>query len=676
MAITKLVLAACWAMHASVSVSGHYMPGVKTLTFKEGEEVELKVNAITSIHTQIPKPYYNLPFCEPEGGPKMASENLGEFITGNKVQSSPYTINMLQEMYCQKVCQKTLDAGSARLLKSHILRAYHNNWIIDNLPSAAIGATEGKRQKHYAGGFPIGFVDSKAPVRTKGVKKEKRKARKKRLGLADVYVYNHVNIVLDYHKPADAKDEGYRVVGFSVEPMSIKHNFLGDYQWDGKSDDGWKKMLSTCTATEHMVRNNIQSNQVVASGEKILYTYDVTWKESDVAWSSRWDVYLNEEGLVPAEVHWYSITNSIFVVVFLSLLIISVLVKNLKNDIANYNTLAAELLDEEEDDDDEVDETGWKLVHADVFRPPSNFPMLYCVLVGSGTQLLISLFATICLAAVGFLNPSRRGSMMTCVLVLFMLFGIVAGYVSSRLYKAFRGRAWQLCTVCTAIFFPGLCFAVFLFFNTVLAFYKSSGSVPFLDILILAVMWCGVSIPLVFVGAFFGFKKEAMQFPTVTSTIARQIPQPSSLLLSPKVAIFYAGLIPFSGAYVELFFIMSSLWMDQYYYVFGFTFIVFLILLLTCAEVAVLLVYYQLLNENHRWWWFSLMCGGSVSFLFFGYSVVWFASLEGSRYLFTYALYFGYTFLMCFAIFLVCGSFSTLVCLWFVKKIFAAIKVD
>jgi transmembrane 9 superfamily protein 2/4 len=358
------------------------------------------------------------------------------------------------------------------------------------------------------------------------------------------------------------------------------------------------------------------------------------------------------------------------------LLIISVLVKNLKNDIANYNTLAAELLDEEEDDDDEVDETGWKLVHADVFRPPSNFPMLYCVLVGSGTQLLISLFATICLAAVGFLNPSRRGSMMTCVLVLFMLFGIVAGYVSSRLYKAFRGRAWQLCTVCTAIFFPGLCFAVFLFFNTVLAFYKSSGSVPFLDILILAVMWCGVSIPLVFVGAFFGFKKEAMQFPTVTSTIARQIPQPSSLLLSPKVAIFYAGLIPFSGAYVELFFIMSSLWMDQYYYVFGFTFIVFLILLLTCAEVAVLLVYYQLLNENHRWWWFSLMCGGSVSFLFFGYSVVWFASLEGSRYLFTYALYFGYTFLMCFAIFLVCGSFSTLVCLWFVKKIFAAIKVD
>jgi transmembrane 9 superfamily protein 2/4 len=671
MALTKVVVAACLAMQLA-TVSAFYMPGVKAKTFEKGQEVELKVNAITSIHTQIPKPYYRLPFCEPAGGAKMASENLGEFITGNKVQSSPYNINMLQELYCQKLCQKTLDVTGTRLLKSHIMRAYHNNWIIDNLPSAAIGAADGIKQKHYAGGFPIGFIDSKSPD-TKG-KKERKRDKRKRMGSAQAYVYNHVNIVLEYHQPSAT--EGYRVVGFSVEPMSIKHSFLGGYEWDGESDEGLKKSLSTCTNSEHMVRDNIQENQKVAEGEKIVYTYDVFWKESPVAWSSRWDVYLNEEGLVPPQVHWYSISNSIFVVVFLSLLIISVLVKNLKKDIATYNSMTSGLIADEEEDEEEIDETGWKLVHADVFRPPSNFPMLYCVLVGSGTQLLVSLLITICLGAIGFLNPSRRGGMMNAVLVCFMLCGILAGYVSSRLYKAFRGRAWQLCTVSTALFFPGMCFTVFLFFNVVLAFYKSSGSAPFLDILILAAMWCGVSIPLVFVGAFFGYKKEAIQFPTVTSTIARAIPEPSSFLLSPRVAIWYAGLIPFSGAYVELFFIMSSLWMDQYYYVFGFTFLVFLILLLTCAEVAVLLVYYQLLNENHRWWWFSLMCSGSVSFLFFGYSIVWFGTLEASRMFFTYLLYFGYTFLMCFTIFLVCGSFGSLVCFWFVRKIFAAIKVD
>ena len=477
----------------------------------------------------------------------MASENLGEFITGNKVQSSPYAINMLQDMYCHKVCQKTLNPMDARILKQHVVRGYHNNWIIDNLPSASVGSTDaGQKQKHYAGGFPIGFVDQQSG-----------KSR-------DSYVFNHVNIILEYHQPEGVQD-GYRVVGFSVEPFSVAHTFLGGYDWDGVAKEGYNKVLSSCTSNQHMTKDSVQKNQLVKPGEKILYTYDVIWKKSGKEWSSRWDVYLNEEGLVPPQVHWYSISNSIFIVLFLSLLIISVLVKNLKKDIANYNAIA-QLADEEEDED--YDESGWKLVHADVFRPPSNFPMLYCVLIGSGVQLTASSLITIGLAAVGFINPSRRGSMMNATLVWFMLCGVLAGYVSSRLYKAFRGRAWQLCTVCTAILFPGTCFSMFLFFNTILAFYHSSGSAPFLEIVILAVMWCCVSIPLVFVGAFFGYKKDAMSFPTVTSTIARAIPVPP-MTLNPKIAMFAAGLIPFSGAYVELFFIMSSLWMDQYYYVFA-----------------------------------------------------------------------------------------------------------
>ena len=644
------------------STSAFYMPGVKPQSFKKGDKVELKVNAITSIHTQIPKPYYLLAFCKPEGGPKMASENLGEFITGNKIQTSPYTINMLEDMYCQKLCQVDLNPHKAKMFHLHILRGYHNNWIIDNLPSAAIGSAKaGQRQKHYAGGFPIGFVDTASG----------QPKKKNRIGLnKDVYIFNHVNIILDYHQPDPTKDE-YRVVGFSVEPLSVKHNFSGGFKWDGKAQDGFTKPLETCPKGEHMSRKMIKMNQKVVPGETIMFTYDVIWKNSPVAWSSRWDVYLNEDHLVSPKVHWYGISNSIFVVLFLSLLIVSVLVKNLKKDIAGYNAV---LLDDEEDDVD-ADKSGWKLVHADVFRPPSNFPMFYCVLVGSGVQLTISTVITVVLAAIGFLNPSRRGSMMNAILVTFMLCGILAGYVSSRLYKSFRGRAWQVCTVLTAVLYPGICFTLFVAFNTVLAFYKSSGSAPFLDILILAAMWCCISIPLVFIGAFFGYKKEAISFPTVTSTIARAIPD-APPMFNPKFCMCAAGVIPFASAYVELFFMMSSLWMKQYYYVFGFTLIVFCILLISCAEITVLFVYYQLVHENHRWWWFSMLSGGSVAAYFFMYSIVWFKSLESSRMFFTYLLYFGYMFLMSFGLFLITGCVSTLTSLWFVRKIFGAIKVD
>jgi transmembrane 9 superfamily protein 2/4 len=633
------------------STTGFYIPGVAPQTFQRGDEVPMKVNSMTSIHTQVPKDYYRLPFCRPSEGPKMASENLGEFLTGNKIQNSPYTLNMLTEAYCVKLCQVKLSKLEAAKLKLHVKYGYHNNWIIDNLPSAAVGLTAaGEKQKHYAGGFPIGFIASDTK---------------------EAYIYNHVNIIVDFHQ-RDPAVEGYRVVGFAVEPMSIHHEFQGGYDWDGIETEGWTKPLSTCSANTHMERSMIRANQIVKPGEKIMYTYDVTWHSSETVWASRWDVYLSEDHLVPAQVHWYSITNSILVVLFLSLLVVSILVRNLKRDIAGYNAIAA-LADEEKDDD--IDETGWKLVHADVFRPPDNMPILYAVFIGTGVQLFFTTLCIISFSAIGFLSPARRGSLMIATLVFYMLCGIIAGYFSARLYKAFRGRQWQLCTVLTATFFPGIAFFMFVFFNIILFFLHSSASAPLLDVVIVAAMWCCISIPLVFLGAYFGYKAETMEFPTVTSTIARAIPPPPALL-HPFVGMTVTGIVPFAAAYVEFFFIMTSMWMDQFYYVFGFTLIVFLILCITCAEVTVLLVYYQLCAENHRWWWYSFFTSGSTAFYMFVYSIFWFRTLEASRMVMTYLLYFGYMFLFSFGILLVTGTVGALTSLWFIRKIFSTIKVD
>jgi len=204
---------------------------------------------------------------------------------------------------------------------------------------------------------------------------------------------------------------------------------------------------------------------------------------------------------------------------------------------------------------------------------------------------------------------------------------------------------------------------------------RSSGAVPFLDVLILAAMWCCVSIPLVFIGAYFGYKRDTIEYPTVTSTIARAIPPPNTHL-NPNFNIAVAGLIPFIAAYVELFFIMTSLWMDQYYYVFGFTLIVYLILLITCVEITILMVYYQLCMENHRWWWFAIGCSGSVSVYLFLYSIVWFHSLHPSNIFMTYLLYFGYMFLISLAMFLATGMAGAVASFWFIRRIFASIKVD
>jgi transmembrane 9 superfamily protein 2/4 len=69
-----------------------------------GAGVPLMVNKILSSKTLSPIYYYLLPFCTPDGGPTINKENLGELLAGDRIQSSPYYLEMTKDMYCEQVC--------------------------------------------------------------------------------------------------------------------------------------------------------------------------------------------------------------------------------------------------------------------------------------------------------------------------------------------------------------------------------------------------------------------------------------------------------------------------------------------------------------------------------------------------------------------------------------------
>lgn len=64
-------------------------------------------------------------------------------------------------------------------------------------------------------------------------------------------------------------------------------------------------------------------------------------------------------------------------------------------------------------------------------------------IAGNNQVLGMTLF-TMMFALFGFLSPSNRGGLMTALLLLFVLMGLVAGYVSSRMYKSFKGVEWKM----------------------------------------------------------------------------------------------------------------------------------------------------------------------------------------------------------------------------------------
>jgi len=354
-------------------------------------------------------------------------------------------------------------------------------------------------------------------------------------------------------------------------------------------------------------------------------------------------------------------------VLFLSVMIAVILLRALRSDIASYN--------DPSNLEEAKEESGWKLVHGDVFRPPATYPMLFSVFVGSGVQLCCMGIATLSFALLGLLSPANRGSLITAFILLFVFMGSFAGYYSSSTYKMFRGILWKQNTLMTAFFFPGVVFAVILSLNLILSCLQSSGAIPFGSLFTLLFLWFCVSVPLVFLGSFFGYKREIATFPVRTNQIPRAIPQ-QQWYMHPFITCLLGGILPFGAVSVELYFIMSALWLHQIYYIFGFLFLVMIVLVVTCAEVSILLCYFQLVNEDYRWWWRSFLHAGSCAF-YTGLYAVWYhlTELEMPG-LVPVLLYYGYMFIICFTFFLVTGTIGYLSCFWFNCQIYASIKVD
>merc|ERR1719375_1150653 len=199
---------------------------------------------------------------------------------------------------------------------------------------------------------------------------------------------------------------------------------------------------------------------------EVIYTYDVKWEYSPIKWASRWDLYLY---MGDDQIHWFSIINSLAIVLLLTGIVAMIMMRTLRRDFNRYN---------EQDKEDLQEESGWKLVHADVFRPPPNSIFL-CASLGTGMQLLSMSVICIFCAMLGFLSPANRGGLLTATILLFVLMGVPAGYFSGSLYKQLKGDNWKRITMLTASLFPGTVFCCIMLLNTFLWIKRSSGAIPF-----------------------------------------------------------------------------------------------------------------------------------------------------------------------------------------------------
>jgi transmembrane 9 superfamily protein 3 len=372
----------------------------------------------------------------------------------------------------------------------------------------------------------------------------------------------------------------------------------------------------------------------LSAGTQLDFTYSVDWAPSSTPFHRRFDRYLDYDffehqvrgaveraaappppdprlsGSAPAplgvprlaQIHWFSIFNSFMMVIFLTGIVSLILMRTLRKDYAKYARETGDL----DDLDQELDESGWKQVHGDVFRAPPNLT-LFCALVGTGSQLATMVF-------------------------LMILFA-----TATTLYM---GRGAMLYT---AGLFPGLCLALTLVLNSVALMYKSLAAVPFTSILMVLLIWVFLAVPLCIIGTILGRNwSGAADFPCRVNAIPRLIPD-KRWYARPPVLICLGGVLPFGSIFIEMYFVFTSFWNYKFYYVYGFMFLVYVILTIVTICVTIVVTYFLLNNEDYRWPWTSFAASCSTAGYVFLYSVYYFFVKTKMSGFFQTVFYFGYS---------------------------------
>jgi len=117
------------------------------------------------------------------------------------------------------------------------------------------------------------------------------------------------------------------------------------------------------------------------------------------------------------------------------------------------------------------------MIHGDVFRTPP-YLNLFSAIIGAGAQIFATFLVLLVCVLIGAFRVTKRGALLTSMILIYALCGVVGGIVTGRLFKQLKGKNWVWNTVLTSTIFPFPLAIIFTWVNAVAWRHGSTAALP------------------------------------------------------------------------------------------------------------------------------------------------------------------------------------------------------
>jgi len=605
-------------------------------SYRSGDKVSLISGTVNSFKTQIPFDLYYLDICAPEDILPIPS-NLGERLLSGKSYQTGFELSINESKIGQLLCKKKISKTAFKRINNLIQKEYFVNYFLDNLP---VGLAQtyfniSTKKIKYNTGVPIGFVrDNKVFINNYF-----------RINVQ----LNKINLPVLLNKTRrDDDDEymnttAYDIIGFTIEPFSIKMN---------SANDKINKIINSEIKYE---------NQLFNVSEEIIFRYDTFYTYTDTIYEDRYFKFFYGDKFI----HSNSIYISGCIIIILLIILSYIYLRAIKSE--------KEIINEKVSSEESINEYGWRNIAFDVFRRPKRSDIL-SALMGTGLQLLIMLLYSFSFVVLGIIQPKSGGSYFTLLVMVYIFLSLISGYSSARFYKMVHGLNWLRVCVFTAIIFPMILILALSSTNFLYYLEGSTTYIQFKNFFSLFSLWIIGTIPLIFIGTMVGLSQQRTRMPCEVNPVPGIITKNNyPWYLRARYAWLLTGFPPFFAIFVELFYIMDSLWKQDFYALSKYLLLSIIILVITSSLIGILFTYLNLCKGDYRWWWKSFIISASPSIYLVIFSIFYLFKLSFKQ-ITSVFIYLNFMILFSVINALICGSSGVYFTFYFLETIYSKIR--